>query len=389
MARVLVGYAEDAAPVVGDDEDFVLDGLGRFRLAERLVGLLAADEVPRGSLLRTVRAEGLLPAGHAAEAPFDEACERARRLLRALRAGPGLAPAEAPRMIAVSCGHWRISGSLPTLDSRGVVLARCGRWHGQHALELALGAKLACMAGLAAQPAWALAESGPAVQAWRLDPARLPDDWLARFIDLYQRSRRVPLPLWRKTSWAHASADEADRMKAARAEWEDGFRHGGEHGDPASAVLARAFDDPLGGGIRADLARVAGSGRGGAGARRWLTPARPNSIRCGVETTGTHLVEANAGTGKTHSLSALFLRVVVEGRIDLGAIALVTFTDAAARELRERLLGRLRELSRILQQPAAGAARPSWRWSCWRWRPRSRRTRSRGECAMRCCASTK
>ena len=35
-------------------------------------------------------------------------------------------------------------------------------------------------------------------------------------------------------------------MKAARAAWEDGFRHGGEHGDPATAVLARAFDDPLG-----------------------------------------------------------------------------------------------------------------------------------------------
>ena len=246
MARVLVGYVEDAAPALGDDEDFALDGLGRFRLVERLVELLAADELPRGHVLRAVRAEGLLPAGHAALAPFDEACERARRLLRALRAGPGLAPADAPRMIAVSCGPWRITGSLPILDSRGVVLARAGRWHGQHALELALSAKLGCMAGLATQPAWALAESGPAVEAWRLDATRLSEDWLARFIGLYQRSRCVPLPLWRKTSWAHANANEAERMKAARAEWEDGFRHGGEHGDPATAVLARAFDDPLG-----------------------------------------------------------------------------------------------------------------------------------------------
>lgn len=246
MARVLLGYVEEAAQGPGDDEDFVLDGLGRYRLAERLVALLAAGEPLRGDLLQAVRAEGLLPAGHAAVAPFDEACERARRLLRALRAGPGLAPVEAPRMIAVSCGHWRITGSLPILDSRGVVLARPGRWHGQHALELALSAKLANMAGLAAQPAWAIAESGPAVAAWRLDPARLPDDWLARFIGVYQRSRREPVPLWRRTSWAHASADEADRMKAARAAWEDGFHHGGERGDPASAVLARAFDDPLG-----------------------------------------------------------------------------------------------------------------------------------------------
>ena len=48
-------------------------------------------------------------------------------------------------------------------------------------------------------------------------------------------------------------------------------------------------------------------------------PAEFDPLR--VETTGTHLVEANAGTGKTHSLCALFLRVVVEGRIDLGTIA--------------------------------------------------------------------
>ncbi len=79
-----------------------------------------------------------------------------------------------------------------------------------------------------------------------------------------------------------------------------------------------------------------------------------------VATAGTHLVEANAGTGKTHSLSTLFLRLVVEGRIDLGAIALVTFTDAAARELRERLLGRLRELSDALEHPPADGARADW-----------------------------
>jgi exonuclease V gamma subunit len=246
MARVLVGYAEDAAPALDDDEDFALDGLGRFRLVERLLDLLTPGEPPRERLLREVRAEGLLPAGHAADAPFDEACERARRLLRALRAGPGLAVAEAPRVIAVSCGRWQLTGSLPILDSRGVVLARAGRWHGQHALELALCATLARMAGLAAQPAWAIAESGPGVAAWRLDSTRLPGDWLARFLAIFERSRHTPLPLWRKSSWAHASAADSARMKAARSFWDDGFRHAGEHAERPCAVLARAFDDPLG-----------------------------------------------------------------------------------------------------------------------------------------------
>ena len=52
-------------------------------------------------------------------------------------------------------------------------------------------------------------------------------------------------PGWRRSSWAHAGA--ADPMKAARAAWETTPRHEGEQADPPSAVLARAFADPLGG----------------------------------------------------------------------------------------------------------------------------------------------
>jgi exodeoxyribonuclease V beta subunit len=74
-----------------------------------------------------------------------------------------------------------------------------------------------------------------------------------------------------------------------------------------------------------------------------------------VPLNGTHLVEANAGTGKTHSLASLFLRIVVDGEIDLAGIAMVTFTDAAARELRVRLRERLVELERALEAaPGAG-----------------------------------
>ena len=63
---------------------------------------------------------------------------------------------------------------------------------------------------------------------------------------------------------------------------------------------------------------------------------------------GTHLVEAGAGTGKTHGLTALVLRLLVEGAVVPEQLALVTFTDAATRELRARARTRLALLAERL-----------------------------------------
>ncbi len=57
----------------------------------------------------------------------------------------------------------------------------------------------------------------------------------------------------------------------------------------------------------------------------------------------SNLVEASAGTGKTYSLQTLFLRLVVEHGYRVGEILTVTFTEAATRELRDRLRAVLRE----------------------------------------------
>ncbi len=58
---------------------------------------------------------------------------------------------------------------------------------------------------------------------------------------------------------------------------------------------------------------------------------------------GLHLVEASAGTGKTWSITSLLLRAIaLEGRA-IDAMVVVTFTEAATRELRDRLRRRLEE----------------------------------------------
>ncbi|MFN9631160.1 MAG: UvrD-helicase domain-containing protein [Cyanobacteriota bacterium] len=67
---------------------------------------------------------------------------------------------------------------------------------------------------------------------------------------------------------------------------------------------------------------------------------------------GLRLLEASAGTGKTFALAHLALRLVTERAIPLRRLLVVTFTDAAASELRERIGRRLQEALGCLRDPA-------------------------------------
>ncbi len=60
-----------------------------------------------------------------------------------------------------------------------------------------------------------------------------------------------------------------------------------------------------------------------------------------VELSGTRLIEAGAGTGKTWTIAALVLRLLLERQLDIGQILVVTYTRAATGELRGRIRARL------------------------------------------------
>jgi exodeoxyribonuclease V beta subunit len=57
--------------------------------------------------------------------------------------------------------------------------------------------------------------------------------------------------------------------------------------------------------------------------------------------TGRQLIEASAGTGKTYTIAMLFLRLLIESRLQVDQILVVTFTDAATEELRDRIRSRV------------------------------------------------
>lgn len=74
-----------------------------------------------------------------------------------------------------------------------------------------------------------------------------------------------------------------------------------------------------------------------------------------LEGVGRSLIEASAGTGKTWTISVLYLRLLLEqSPLSPRRIVVTTFTKAAAEELRERLRGRLLWALREAESPGHG-----------------------------------
>ncbi|MGA0996946.1 MAG: UvrD-helicase domain-containing protein [Vulcanococcus sp.] len=79
---------------------------------------------------------------------------------------------------------------------------------------------------------------------------------------------------------------------------------------------------------------------------------------------GIRLLEASAGTGKTFALAHLVLRLLSEGRrpLEVEELLVVTFTDAAAAELRDRIARRLQEALVLLDRANPEADEPLQQW---------------------------
>lgn len=69
---------------------------------------------------------------------------------------------------------------------------------------------------------------------------------------------------------------------------------------------------------------------------------------------GTCLIEAGAGTGKTYTITTLVLRLILQKALLPEQILIVTFTTAATAELRDRVRRRLKEAKNALQGRSSG-----------------------------------
>jgi exodeoxyribonuclease V beta subunit len=76
----------------------------------------------------------------------------------------------------------------------------------------------------------------------------------------------------------------------------------------------------------------------------------------GIELAGRNVVDASAGTGKTYAITSLVTRLVVEKHLRIKDILVVTFTEAATSELRDRVRKRLRDAFLAFEAVLDGSA---------------------------------
>ncbi len=63
---------------------------------------------------------------------------------------------------------------------------------------------------------------------------------------------------------------------------------------------------------------------------------------------GLNLIEASAGTGKTYNITKLIIRFLLDKKLSISDILVVTFTNAATYELQNRIINELYETNRII-----------------------------------------
>ena len=69
---------------------------------------------------------------------------------------------------------------------------------------------------------------------------------------------------------------------------------------------------------------------------------------------GTAVLEASAGTGKTHAIAALATRYLAEGRVSADRLAVISFSRIASAELRSRVRDRMRSTADVLTRSLGG-----------------------------------
>lgn len=73
-----------------------------------------------------------------------------------------------------------------------------------------------------------------------------------------------------------------------------------------------------------------------------------------IEMAGINLIEASAGTGKTYSITSLYIRMILELELLPEQILVVTYTEAATKELKGRIRTRVRDAITFLSSETSG-----------------------------------
>ena len=354
-----------------------LDGLGQWQVGDHLLRevLAGADPV---AVMTAEQLRGTLPPGRLGQQALTTVTQECQKLwssTAALREGTR-------RSVDVDVdlgGGRRLTGTVAPVHGTRVVSLGYSRLKPRQRLETWVD--LLAVSASDPDQSW----TGHAVGRFRAGPQRAlsgPLDerattWLRDLVALRDLglTRPLAMPVATAAAWAAAhheeqTGHEVDPVAAARRAWvTDRCADHGIPGEDADAYHQRVWGArrPGRGAARRRPGRARLAGLGAAAHRRreggtavtppplaGLAPA-PFDVADDLPT-GTVLLEASAGTGKTWTIGALVTRYVAEGRARLEEMLVVTFGRAASQELRERVRAQLVEAERVL---AAAAGDPA------------------------------
>ena len=312
-------------------EPFVLDGLGRYVVRNELLArqIRAAGDDP----LRALRAGGLLPYGRVGDVELVRQRavveEFAERLLT-------LTGGEALESIALDLqlGALRLEGALHGVARDGVIDHRLAEPKASDQLSLWIR-HLVLHVARPRSGGWRSVWLG--TRAVVFEPVADARSHLDALAAVYREGMQRLLPFFPKSALAWCEATRA-KLDAAHAKWDGNDFVDGESAE-AHLLYAWREVDPIG----AEFERLARAGDAAAGrtsVRGVLVSApdvsRPLDLRA-VSLEGLQVIEASAGTGKTRTITGIYLRLVMERDIPVEQILVVTYTVAATEELRERI----------------------------------------------------
>ena len=185
---------------------------------------------------------------------------------------------------------------------------------------------------------------------------------LRTLLQLYRRGQTSLLPFLPDTSFEYAKAVNKGKAQSATRVWND--HSGGDIArDPAwrlllgplqSPLLPADFFGPSDGTLESPMpagfdelaTQVFGPMLANAdkASNRKSQMSEGDTLYRNLARPGIHLVEANAGSGKTYSLVSLCLRLLAAGQVEASGLLLVTFTRTATAQLRQATETMLREL---------------------------------------------
>ncbi len=256
---VTLGWDADE---VDDDLPLELDNLQRWAVGDRVLARRLAG-VPATRCAQAEHASGALPPGTLGARLLDQVMPRVEELVAAARTGERVEAAEAVDVTVALPGGRVLVGTVGGCVGDVVRSVTYSQLAARHRLAgwvrfLALSAGHPDVAwtgraigrGSGTRPVRVSTLTFPAggpgggAEERRIEAVRLLD----RLVDLYDRGRREPLPLWAKTSaaWAEAVHRGGDGERAARGIWKADGDIPGEDNDPAHQLVyggIAAFDD--------------------------------------------------------------------------------------------------------------------------------------------------